>query len=358
MFGARKNDRTLVAVLRQILFQQRGLFGLRDEMHRLVDPVSDRTFGRNGNAHGVIQVSLGQFGHQLRHRCRKQQRLALCRQIGRDLAEIVDEAHVQHLVGLVQHQKLGFFQDNCAAIHQVQQAAGCRHQNIHAVRQGFDLFGHWNTADDDTDFQRRAADKTDKVIRDLFGQFARRREDQRTHGFRRGLEAGGEKFVDQRQAEGRRFTGTGLRQTHDVAAFQNQRDCPRLDGRWIGETVRFQFGEQNIGEPEGCKIRQVVNLSNSGLSAKNANPVALFPQGSDRSRHLRLELTLDCIVRQAVKPLSRSVCLARTAHIVTLTVNSQPKSTKPPEDCTVWPPKRCAAAPVLIQVKTLTWPMW
>jgi len=38
----------------------------------------------------------------------------------------------------------------------------------------------------------RAADETDKVVRDLFSQLARRRKDQRAHGFRRGLEAGRE----------------------------------------------------------------------------------------------------------------------------------------------------------------------
>ena len=61
---------------------------------------------RHRDATGIAQDGVGEFRDVLRHGGREQQRLALERQLGDDLADGMDEAHVEHAVGFVEHQDL------------------------------------------------------------------------------------------------------------------------------------------------------------------------------------------------------------------------------------------------------------
>ena len=146
MFGAPKDQRPLALVLGQKFDQQRCLFRLGDKVHLLRDLV--RGFARRGHfdANGPVQIGIGNLVHQLGHGCRKQHRLAFLWDHRRDFAQIVDEPHVQHLVGFVQHQKRCFAQVHGAAVHQIQQTARCGHQHVNAAFQAFDLWIDRHTA--------------------------------------------------------------------------------------------------------------------------------------------------------------------------------------------------------------------
>ena len=61
----------------------------------------------------------------------------------------MDEAHVQHAVGFVEHQDLHGGQIEQALLLQVEQAAGGRHQDIHAFFDAGDLRVHAHAAKDD-----------------------------------------------------------------------------------------------------------------------------------------------------------------------------------------------------------------
>ncbi len=82
-----------------------GLLGLLDEADFLLDAVGGPARRRDGNFYRIGQVGLRDFLHLVGHRGREQHGLALFRQQRRDAAQGVDEADVEHLVGLVEHEE-------------------------------------------------------------------------------------------------------------------------------------------------------------------------------------------------------------------------------------------------------------
>ena len=63
--------------------------------------------GRHRDLDRIVQQLAGQLADRLGHGGREEQALALLRQVlGDDLPDRHDEAHVQHLVGLVEHEDL------------------------------------------------------------------------------------------------------------------------------------------------------------------------------------------------------------------------------------------------------------
>ncbi len=87
------------------------------------------------DAQRVLLVALGERDDRARHGGREQQRAARVRRGVEDLLEIVAEAHVEHLVGLVEHDDLEPGQVERAALEMVAQAAGRADDDVGAVRQ-------------------------------------------------------------------------------------------------------------------------------------------------------------------------------------------------------------------------------
>ena len=52
-----------------------------------------------------------------------------------DALDVVDETHIEHAVGLIQHQHLQLRQVDTAAIEVVKQTAGCGNKEVDATRQ-------------------------------------------------------------------------------------------------------------------------------------------------------------------------------------------------------------------------------
>jgi hypothetical protein len=61
---------------------------------------------RHGDTRRIAQHLRGQRGDLARHGGREQQRLAVGRDLGDDRPDVVNETHVEHAVGLVEHQHL------------------------------------------------------------------------------------------------------------------------------------------------------------------------------------------------------------------------------------------------------------
>ena len=110
----------------------RRLFGEDDA---LLDSVDGRSLRRDGDAGGIAQHCVGELGDFLRHRRREEQRLPLLRQHGDDLLDVVDEAHVEHAVGFVEHQHFDLVEAQRALMNQIEQAAGRRDQHFDAARK-------------------------------------------------------------------------------------------------------------------------------------------------------------------------------------------------------------------------------
>ena len=154
----------------------------------------------------------------------------------------MDEAHVEHAVGFVEHQTFDIAEPKRVALDEIEQPAGRGDQNVDAVERarGPALpIGTPPIASAALMLQMAAVGA--EAVEDLAGQFARRAEhqDAAALAYER-LRVGGEMMQD-RQREGRGLAGSGLGDSDHVAARHDGRDGLRLD-RCRREV--FFFGER------------------------------------------------------------------------------------------------------------------
>ncbi|MNQ88686.1 hypothetical protein D3C85_1039660 [compost metagenome] len=185
------------------------------------------------DAHGVALIALGQQGDVAGDGGREQQGAALGRRLLEDVFQVLAEAHVEHLVGLVEHQHSQRRQVEVAAVDVVLQAAGGADDDVDAEVQRAGFLAGVHAADAGGDLGARLAVQPFQLGRDLQGQFARRGDGQ--HQRRVGRP---EAFIvaqqgrGRRQAEGHRLARSGLGRDQHVGlavAVQNR----RLDGRGL-----------------------------------------------------------------------------------------------------------------------------
>ena len=270
MFGAREHDGGLARVLLQIALQQAALVALRNEMHALGDLVGWLAGGRDLHADRIAQIGRGDFLDILGHGGAEQQRLALVRQVARDGAQRMDEAHVQHMVGLVQHQISAALKADIAALQQVDEAARRGDQHIGALGQTVGLAVDRGAAHNHGDLHWRATGEGIEVLVNLLHQLARGGEDQRAHIARPGRVGDIQNTGEQRQAERGGLAGAGLRKAHQITAAHHM---------WDG----FGLNGGGRGEASGRKCRQKLRRK-AEIGKRNSHVIILHGQGPFR-RH-------------------------------------------------------------------------
>ncbi len=258
----------LVGVARgQQVHQQVALAG---RVHRM-GPVHD------GLGDGVLRGHLDQarLAHVLdRQRLdavlegrREQERLALLRHPRQDPAHRRQEAHVEHPIGLVEHEHLDRVELGVATFHVVEQASRAGDQDVDAAPQVLDLGLHSRAAEDRGDVQPQVAAVVLDAFRDLHGELAGRHQ----HQGARLARALGRGFLrqplQQRQAEGGRLAGAGLGGAQHVVAGQHQRDRLGLDRGGNGVAARFERAQQRGREPEGLEGPGIGHGVNSWFAA-------------------------------------------------------------------------------------------
>jgi len=113
----------------------------------LLDTLDRRGGRRHRNLGRIAQHLLGELGYGARHRRGKEQRLPAGGQLRDDFADVMDEAHVEHPVGLIEHEKFDLAKTQCVALHQVEEAARRGDEHVDAVEQGAYLRPHRHAAD-------------------------------------------------------------------------------------------------------------------------------------------------------------------------------------------------------------------
>ena len=191
----------------------------------------------HGNLLRIAQELLAQLGNALGHGGREEQALALVRQQFHDALERLHEPKVEHLVGFVQHQDFDHRQVEGLLIVQIEQTTRRRDENVDALGERTLLPVDRHTAESGRDIKPRAAAVIYHAVGNLLRQFTRRCEHQHA-----ALVAPGAKLlvcqtVQRRQRECRRLAGAGLCDAENIAAFQCQRNCLRLD--WRGVFIAF-----------------------------------------------------------------------------------------------------------------------
>jgi len=178
----------------------------------------------------VTQHLVGEPGDFLRHGGGEEQRLPLTRHHSDDALDVMDESHVEHAIGFVEHQHLDLVEAQRTLLHEIEQAPGRSHQNLQPARDAADLPVDRHAAD--RQFNGERADVpaiSAEAVGDLAGQFARRRQHQDARRFALGPLPLVEEVVEDRQREGCGLAGSGLRDTDDVAALACEWDSLGLD---------------------------------------------------------------------------------------------------------------------------------
>jgi hypothetical protein len=207
--------------------------------------------------------AVGQFADFIAEGRAEQQRLLLLGHQGQHLLDVVDEAHVQHAVGFVQHQDLYLAQIQRALAGVVQQAAGGGDQDVHAAAQFFNLRAHANAAEHHHRGEVGVFAIGANAFFDLRREFAGGGHDQGAHGVDAaavGQARLSRQALQQGQRESRGFAGAGLGAAEQVNALEHGGDRLGLDGRG-GVIALLKHGFKNgRGQIQFFKCHDVAPL--------------------------------------------------------------------------------------------------
>ena len=212
----------------------------------------------------VLQETVRELLDLRRHGRREEQGLAGERDELRDSLDIGDEAHVEHAVGLVDHEDFDAGHEKLAALAVVEQATGGADQHIGATLQLAVLFIEGDAADEEGNVELVILAVLLEVLGNLGGEFARRLEDERARHSRTGatlLQKG-----QHRQDEGGRLARPRLGDAADVTALQRRRNGALLDRRRRRVASVGDGREDFLAQAKISKCSQRENCFRSGSS--------------------------------------------------------------------------------------------
>ena len=178
------------------------------------------------DAHGVAQVASGDGADARRHRRREQHRLAGRRRRLEDGVDVLGEPHVEHLVGLVEHDQPDVVEAQRAPLDVVDRPARRGDDDVDAVAKGTELAADRLTAVDRQHAGVQLAAVAVRRLGHLHGELARRDEHEGDRPARRSVEE-----LQRRQGERGGLAGTRGRLPEHVATGEQLGDGVGLDRR-------------------------------------------------------------------------------------------------------------------------------
>ena len=170
----------------------------------------------------------------------------------------MDEAHVEHAVGFVEHEDFHVGQVDGPLPDQVEQTARAGHQHVQTLGQSLDLGIHADAAEYAGALERQVAGIQLEAVMHLGGQFTGGCQHQ--HARLLGDVAMGFVRVTTRkqqfeygQCETAGFAGARLGGDHQVAALQHGGNGPLLHRSGLGVASGLDGAGQCLGETEGSK---------------------------------------------------------------------------------------------------------
>ena len=229
MFGAREHQHLLPVIAADQVAEQIRLASHVAGMEHLLHQ-GRRLVLRGGlQLHRIVEQPLCQPADLGGEGGGEEEVLTLGRQQAEDPADVADEAHVEHPIGLIQHQDLHLIKPKRTLLMEIHQAAWGGHQNISAVAEAIDLGVGTDAAKHHIGAQIEVAAIGHNALGHLGGQFAGGSEDKGPHLAGAGTGAMA-KALQHRQGEPGRLAGAGLGRGHHIVALEHGRDAGQLDG--------------------------------------------------------------------------------------------------------------------------------
>ena len=305
VFGAGEDQRARHIRGLEHIDEQVLLLGLAHEVDLLLDGLGGGAAALHLHGDRVEEDGVGQLLDVLRHRGGEEQGLAPGGQELDDLADVVDEAHVEHGVGLVQHEVLEVIQSDVALVDEVQKAPGGGHDNVHTTLERGDLLALFDPAEDDGVVELLVLAVVADALADLGGEFARWTQDQGADdpaALPARLLA---EPMEHGKGKGRRLAGAGLGDTEDVFAVHDVGNGLGLNGG------RGLVAKGNEGPHEGFAQSERMEIGQGGLGLWVAMPSPTHPQVHRRFRAKvapcgsRRASSLPSIAKKALGTVSR-----------------------------------------------------
>jgi hypothetical protein len=185
-----------------------------------------------------------------------------------DGADVVDEAHVEHPVGLVENEHLDVADLGLAGLQVVEQAARRRDQDVERTAQRLQLRAVGHAADDGGDAQpRHVAAVGLRRLGDLDRELARRRQHEDARAVHDallaplgGIGARGEDALQRRQHERGGLAAAGGGGDHQVGAGDRRRDRGGLDRRRRVVAGIVEGAGHGLGQAEGFESHGVFSV--------------------------------------------------------------------------------------------------
>ena len=214
----------------QEMQEKRVLLRLFDEHHLLVDLLDGRRLGGYRHLYGVCHQLARELHYLRREGRREEERLAGLRKLRYDALYVRQKAHVEHSVGLVQHEALHLVEVDYALRHQVYQSAWAGDHRLGASLDVLDLSELAHTAEDARERDVGVLGVGADVLCGLRGELAGRRKHESAGVPDMARTAHLDEMVKYRQHEGGGLARAGLGAAYEVAAFKEVRHRLLLDG--------------------------------------------------------------------------------------------------------------------------------
>lgn len=271
---AREDERAAHGRIGEKLHEQRALPLRLDKDDALGNAISRLGDGRDGHLNRLAQQLGRQRPDLVRHGRREEEALTPARQLGNDLPERADEAQIQHLIGLVQHEDLCRAEIDVAFGHVIDKPSGGGDEHVEAARHHLRLWSVRNAAENDANGETQVAAVGPEAFRNLGGKLTRWRENEGASPPARGWPALGSKAMEDGQRKGSRLAGARLSNTEDVATLKNAGNGLRLDRRWRGVAFGLQRLQNGWIKTEIGKCSQRSSLSHEAARAKASRSTA------------------------------------------------------------------------------------
>ena len=261
--------------------QERGLVPLVHQIDRLADHLHRGGDGVYRHLDGIFQQGIYQLADLRGHGGGEKQGLLLLGQPLEDFPHVVDKAHVQHPVGLVQHENLQGTQGDKTLVVEVHQPPRGGHQDVNPLFQGLHLGVLAHPAEDDGVARLQVFAISVKALADLDGQFPGGGEDQSPDGpfgASDGLQP-----LQNRCGEGAGLACARLGAAQHVPPGQGGGDGLLLDGRGFFITLLLQGLQDGGVQPQVFKLHEILPSFYSPRTDSRSGPRS-FPVGWGRCR--------------------------------------------------------------------------